>query len=65
MDKYIRDRGLQVEVLPPIQAPISSAVEEEISNGTPISNRAVQPLELNGELKKLNKLLSHIVELKK
>jgi hypothetical protein len=59
MDKYIRDRGLIVEVLPPIQAPISSVVEEEISN------RAIGPLEVNGELQKLNKLLSQIVELKK
>jgi hypothetical protein len=63
MDKYIRDRGLIVEVLPPIQAPISSAgasaVEEEISN------RGIGPLEVNGELQKLNKLLSQIVELKK
>jgi hypothetical protein len=59
MDKYIRDRGLIVEVLPPIQAPISSGVEEEISN------RAIGPLEVNVELQKLNKLLSQIVELKK
>jgi hypothetical protein len=47
MDKYIQDRGLKVQVLPPIQAPISSAVEEEISN------RAVRPLEdffVNGEI---------------
>ena len=66
MNKYIRDRGFQVEVLPPIpspiQAPISSAMEEEMSN------RAVRPLEdclVNGELQKLNKQLSKIVELKK
>jgi hypothetical protein len=58
MDKYIWDRGLIVEVLPPIQAPISSAVEK-------VSNRAIGPLEVNGELQKLNKLLSQIVELKK
>ena len=65
MDKYIGDRGFQVEVLPPIrapiQAPISSAVEE-------MSNRAVRPLEdfvVNGELQKLNKQLSKLVELKK
>jgi hypothetical protein len=44
MDKYIRDRGLIVEVLPPIQAPISSVMEEGISN------RAIRPLEVNGEL---------------
>jgi hypothetical protein len=59
MDKYIQDRGLIVEVLPPIQAPISSDVEEEISN------RAIGPLEVNVELQKLNKLLSQIMELKK
>jgi hypothetical protein len=59
MDKYIRDRGLIVEVLPPIQAPISSVVEEEISN------IAIGPLEVNGELQKLNKLLIQIMELKK
>ena len=65
MDKYIRDRGFQVEVLPPIpspiQAPISSAMEEEMS-------RAVHPFEdflVIGELQKLNKQLSKIVELKK
>ena len=61
MDKYIRDRGFQVEVLPPIQAPISSAMEEEMS-------RAVRPFEdfvMIGELQKLNKQLSKIVELKK
>ena len=65
MDKYIRDRGFQVEVLPPIpspiQAPISSAMEEEMS-------RAVRPFEefvVIDELQKLNKQLSKIVELKK
>ena len=65
MDKYIRDRGFQVEVLPPIpspiQAPISSAMVEEMS-------RAVRPFEdfvVIGELQKLNKQLSKIVELKK
>jgi hypothetical protein len=59
MDKYIRDRGLIVEVLPPIQVPISFVVEEEISN------RAIGPMKVNGELQKLNKLLSQIVKLKK
>ncbi|CAM0913676.1 unnamed protein product [Alopecurus aequalis] len=63
MDKYIRDRGFQVEVLPPIQAaPILSVVEEEISN------RADRPLEdfvVKTKLQKLNKQLSQIVELKK
>uniref|UniRef100_A0ACD5UNC9 Uncharacterized protein n=1 Tax=Avena sativa TaxID=4498 RepID=A0ACD5UNC9_AVESA len=66
MDKYIQDRQLQFQVLPPIQASISSAVEEEISNrGSP--NRAIRPLEdfFDGELQKLNKQLSQIVELKK
>ena len=65
MDKYIRDLGIQVEVLPPIrapiQAPILSAVEE-------MSNRAVRPFEdvlVICELQKLNKQLSKIVELKK
>ena len=59
MDMYIRDRGLQVKVLPPI----SSAVE-----GEEISNRGVRPIEenlVNGELQKLNKQLRQIVELKK
>ena len=65
IDKYIRDRGFQVEVLPPIrfpiQAPISSAIEEEMS-------RAIRPFEdvlVIGELQKLNKQLSKIVDLKK
>ena len=70
MDQYIRDRGLQVEVLAPNQA-----VQEEISNrGAP--NRAAPPMEhlsqivghlqgVNVELQKLNKQLSQIVELKK
>ena len=60
MDKYIRDRGFQVEVLPPIpspiQAPISSAMEEEMS-------RVVRPFEdfvVIGELQKLNKQLRKI-----
>ena len=30
LDNYIRDRGLRVQVLPPILAPVSSAVEEAI-----------------------------------
>ena len=59
MDKYIRDQGLQVPVLPPIQAPISSAVEEEISN------RAIrEDFVVNRELQNLNKQLSQIVQLK-
>ena len=63
MDKYIRDRGLQVEVLPPIQAAhISSAVEEEISN---IVDRPLEDFLVKRELQKLNKQLSQIVELKK
>ena len=66
MDQYIRDRGLQVELMTPNQV-----VEEEISNkGAP--NRATRPMEdlghlqgVNVELQKLNKQLSQIVELKK
>ena len=59
MDKYIRVRGLKVEVLPPIQAP-ASAMEEVISN------RAVrEDLVVNRELQKLNKQLNKIVHLKK
>ncbi|CAM0884199.1 unnamed protein product [Alopecurus aequalis] len=68
MDKYIRDRGFQVEVLPTNQgpqiqaAPISSAVEEEISNR---ADRALEDFVVKSELQKLNKQLSQIVELKK
>ena len=61
MDTYIGDRGLEVEVLPPIepiQARRSPAVEEEISN-------IAQEFSLNGELVKLNKHLRQMVELKK
>jgi hypothetical protein len=79
MDKYIRDRGLQVELLPPIQGPpiqeaaISSAVEEEISYRADRPPLGPPPLEedvlVNRELQKLNKQLkkqlSQLVELKK
>ena len=61
MDAYILEKGLQVEVLPrnePIQARVSSAMEEEISN-------IAHDLSVNGELEKLNKHLSQIVELRK
>ncbi|XP_044971875.1 uncharacterized protein LOC123439200 [Hordeum vulgare subsp. vulgare] len=70
MDKYIRDRGFLVEVLPPIQglpiqaAPISTTVEEEISNGHRV-NRPLEDFLVKRELQKLNKQLSQIVELKK
>jgi hypothetical protein len=64
MDKYIRTRGLKVEVLPPpIQAP-ASVVEEVISNRAVREDFAVNGA-LNGELQKLNKQLSEIVHLKK
>ena len=60
MDSYIRDRGLEVEVVPPIepiQARMSFAVEEETSNIAHDSS-------VNRELQKLNKQLSQLVELK-
>jgi hypothetical protein len=54
MDKYIRTRGLKVEVLPPpIQAP-TSVVEEVISNRAVREDFAANGA-LNGELQKLNK----------
>jgi hypothetical protein len=58
----LRIEGFKFKCCPPIQAPILSTLEEEISN------KAVWPLEdflVNGELHKLNKQLSQIVELKK
>ena len=77
MDKYIRDRGLQVELLPPIQGPpiqeaahapaISSAVEEQISYRA--DRPPLEDVLVNRELEKLNKQLkkqlSQLVELKK
>lgn len=68
MDKYIRDRGLQVELLPPIQeAAISSAVEEEISYRA--DRPSLEDVLVNRKLQKLNKQLkkqlSQLVELKK
>jgi len=69
MDRYIRLRGLQIQVLSAgaIQEPISSAVEEEVSNRGP-SNTSVPTMEdseVKRELQKLNKHLSQIVDLKK
>ena len=74
MDKYIRDRGLQVELLPPIQGPpiqeaaISSAVEEEISyraDRPPLEEDVLVNRELQKLNKQLKKQLSQLVELKK
>ena len=68
MDKYIRDRGLVAELLPPIQeTAMSSAVEEEISyraNRPPLEDVLVNR-ELEKLIKQLNKQLSQLVELKK
>ena len=72
MDKYIRDRGLVAELLPPIQeaphAPaMSSAVEEEISyiaDHPPLEDVLVNR-ELDKLIKQLNKQLSQLVQLKK
>ena len=72
MDKYIRDRGLAAELLPPIQeaphAPtMSSAVEEHISYRA--DRPSLEDVLVNRELEKLNKQLkkqlSQLVELKK
>ena len=70
MDKYIRDRGLVAELLPPIlEAPhapaMSSAVEEQISYRA--DRPPLEDVLVNRELQKLNKKkqLSHLVELKK
>ena len=66
-DTYIAERGLDVEVLPtmePIQSPMSSAVKGAPAVKEEISNTAHDFL-VNGELQKLNKHLSKMVELKK
>ena len=72
MDKYIRDRGLVAELLPPIQeaphAPaMSSAMEKQISyraDRPPLENVLVDR-ELEKLNKQLKKQLNQPVELKK